>query len=65
MIVNFPLAARRIRADQVALARKVLADPARCAARPSLCKAAWLILISAQGRTPCQSRMGFTNGQAG
>ena len=63
MIVNFPTAARRAQAEQVAVAHRLLSDPARCEDRPELVKAAWSILITAQGRTPCQSRMGFTAGR--
>jgi hypothetical protein len=59
MIINFPTAARRAQAEQVAVAHRLLADPTRCAGRDGLVKSAWSVLITAQGRTPCQSRMGW------
>lgn len=39
---------------QVRMARRILADPDRCAARPTLRRVCWMVLISAQGRSPRQ-----------
>jgi len=42
------------RPRQVAQARRIVADPARCADKPGLRRMCWLVLVSAQGRTPRQ-----------
>lgn len=41
----------------IANARRIVSDPATCAARPNLARLAWLILHSAKGRPAVQSRL--------
>ncbi len=43
----------------IANARRIVSDPAACAASPTLARLAWLILHSAKGRPAIQSHLAW------
>lgn len=46
----------------IANARRIVSDPATCAASPTLARLAWLILHSAKGRPAIQSHLAWPRG---